>query len=62
MNKLAVAVQGDGANRPERPQTNDSTRPKAQSHIRQSRSTAPQAEIPKTGPMAAMLKKIFGKE
>jgi peptidyl-tRNA hydrolase, PTH1 family len=61
MNRLAIAVQGDGAERPERPTTADPTRPKAQSHIRAARPKAPQADVPESGPMAAMLKKIFGK-
>jgi PTH1 family peptidyl-tRNA hydrolase len=59
MNKLALAVQGDAADRPERPEKGA---PKAQSHIRQARPTAPQAKVPETGPMAAMLKRLFGKE
>jgi len=62
MNKLAIAVRGDGAEREERPETADPTRPKAQSHIRAARRTEPQAKAPETGPMAAMLKKIFGKD
>ena len=62
MNKLAIAVRGDGAERAERPETADPTRPKAQSHIRAARRTEPQAKVPETGPMAAMLKKIFGKD
>jgi peptidyl-tRNA hydrolase, PTH1 family len=61
MNKLAIAVQGDGAARPERPTTADPTRPKAQSHIRAARPKPPETTVPETGPMAAMLKKIFGK-
>ncbi len=61
MNKLAIAVQGDGAARPERPATADPTRPKAQSHIRAARPKPAEATVPETGPMAAMLKKIFGK-
>lgn len=60
MNKLALAVQGDGAARPQRPPTADPTRPKAQSHIRAARDTKPQAKLPETGPMADMLKKLFG--
>ncbi len=60
MNKLALAVQGDGAARPQRPPSADPTRPKAQSHIRAARDTAPQAKLPETGPMADMLKKLFG--
>ena len=64
MNRLALAVQGDGAERPQRPATADPTRPKAapQSHIRAARSKPPQAKVPETGPMAAMLKKLFDKE
>lgn len=60
MNKLAIAIRGDGAERAERPATADPTRPKAQSHIRAARRPAPETRLPETGPMAAMLKKIFG--
>jgi PTH1 family peptidyl-tRNA hydrolase len=35
--------------------------PKAQSHIRQARQQAPAVKVPESGPMAAMLKKLFGK-
>jgi PTH1 family peptidyl-tRNA hydrolase len=34
--------------------------PKAQSHIRQARPQQAPAELPESGPMAAMLKKLFG--
>jgi PTH1 family peptidyl-tRNA hydrolase len=34
--------------------------PKAQSHIRQARPQKPAVKVPETGPMAAMLKKLFG--
>lgn len=60
MNKLAIAVGGDGAERPQRPETADPTRPKAQSHVRAARRAEPQANIPQGGPMAAMLKKLLG--
>jgi PTH1 family peptidyl-tRNA hydrolase len=62
MNKLALAVNGDGAERPERPETADPTRKKAtgRSHIRAARRAAPQAKVPETGPLAAMLKRLFG--
>ena len=55
MNKLALATQAGrrSAGRPSRP-------PKAQSHIRQARAAKPQAKLPETGPMAAMLKKLRG--
>jgi len=62
MNRLAIAVGGDGAARPERPSTADPTRPKAQSHIRAARPKPPQAKLPESGPMADMLKKLFRKE
>ncbi len=65
MNRLAIAVQGDGAEREQRPDTADPTRKKAppgQSHIRAARPKAPAAKLPETGPMAAMLAKVFGKK
>ena len=65
MNKLAIAVNGDGANRDERPPTPDPTRKKAapaQSHIRAARPKPPQVKAPQEGPMAAMLKKVLGKK
>jgi PTH1 family peptidyl-tRNA hydrolase len=34
--------------------------PKAQSHIRQARPHKPDAKLPETGPMAAMLRKLLG--
>ena len=63
MNKLAIAVGGDGAARPERPPTADATRPKApgQSHIRAARPK-PLPKAPESGPMAEMLKKLLGKK
>jgi PTH1 family peptidyl-tRNA hydrolase len=63
MNKLALAVNGDGAERPQRPGTADPTRKKAapgQSHIRAARRAEPQAKVPETGPLAAMLRKLLG--
>nr|WP_314258226.1 aminoacyl-tRNA hydrolase [uncultured Devosia sp.] len=53
MNKLALATQA-GDEKPEKPA------PKAQSHIRQARPTKPQVDVPKSGPMADMLKKLLG--
>jgi PTH1 family peptidyl-tRNA hydrolase len=53
MNKVSLAVGGNvGQPKPE----------KAQSHIRQARSQPPQVKLPETGPMAAMLKKLLGKD
>jgi PTH1 family peptidyl-tRNA hydrolase len=49
MNKLAIAVQGDG------------TEPDlTSSRARAARRPEPEAPVPESGPMAAMLKKIFG--
>ncbi len=64
MNRLALAVQGDAADRPQRPETADPTRKKApaQSHIRAARPKAPSATLPERGPMADMLAKVFGKK
>jgi PTH1 family peptidyl-tRNA hydrolase len=62
MNRLAIAVGGDAASRPQRPATADPARPKAQSHIRAARPKAPPAKLPDTGPMAEMLKKLLGKK
>ncbi len=53
MNKVAVAL-GHGDQR-------KAEAPKAQSHIRQARPHAV-PKMPETGPMAAMLKRLFGKE
>ncbi|MDX8468685.1 aminoacyl-tRNA hydrolase [Mesorhizobium sp. VK23B] len=36
--------------------------PKQKSHIRQARQQQPPAKVPESGPMAAMLKKLFGKD
>ncbi|MNW22416.1 hypothetical protein D3C71_2238690 [compost metagenome] len=53
MNKLALATKP--ADEPEAKPA-----PKAQSHIRQARPSKPQVELPKTGPMAEMLRKLRG--
>jgi PTH1 family peptidyl-tRNA hydrolase len=61
MNKLSLAVQGKtgAAPEPEKPAPKQQT-PKQQSHIRQARPQQPAIKPPETGPMAAMLKKLFG--
>ncbi|KRA40160.1 aminoacyl-tRNA hydrolase [Devosia sp. Root635] len=53
MNKLALATRPA-----EEPQAKPAA--KAQSHIRQARPAKPPAELPKTGPMADMLRKLRG--
>jgi peptidyl-tRNA hydrolase, PTH1 family len=51
MNRLALAVQ----------QADDIRRPaRAQSHVRAARRPAPQTKVPETGPMAGLLRKLFG--
>lgn len=66
MNKVALATPG-GAREPRpyakgEPQGKPSTPPKGQSHIRQARPSQPQVKVPESGPMAAMLKKLLGRE
>ncbi len=56
MNKLALAVH-----QPEKP-ASKAEKPKAQSHVRQARQAPPQTKVPESGPMADMLKKLFGKK
>lgn len=57
MNKVSVAVQGKKG--PEKPGQKQEG-PKQQSHIRQARPQQPAVKLPETGPMAAMLKRLFG--
>ncbi|MGE0282940.1 MAG: aminoacyl-tRNA hydrolase [Rhizobiaceae bacterium] len=67
MNKVALAVGGgsQGGGPATGPVSDDggSAKPakKARSHIRQARPQKPAVAIPESGPMAAMLKKLFGK-
>lgn len=59
MNKLAIAVKGDGAERTQRPESADPTRRKAPP------APPPPQARPKAdegGPMASMLRKMFGKK
>ena len=59
MNKVSLAVKASApevAAKPAKPPA------KGQSHIRQAQAKKPAVEIPETGPMAAMLKKLFGKD
>jgi PTH1 family peptidyl-tRNA hydrolase len=57
MNKLALATKGS-----EEPAAKPAAAPKAQSHIRQARPAQPTTKLPESGPMADMLKKLFGGE
>ena len=57
MNRLALAVPGRNTS------DTDTIPSKKQSHIRQARGPqAPPVKLPESGPLAAMLKKLFGKE
>ncbi|MFD2236285.1 aminoacyl-tRNA hydrolase [Aureimonas populi] len=55
MNRMAQALGS-----PEPASARGAGKPKGQSHIRQARGTGPGPAIPDRGPMAAMLKKLFG--
>jgi PTH1 family peptidyl-tRNA hydrolase len=55
MNKVALAAG-------EKPEKTQQKPAKGQSHIRQARDAKPAVKVPQTGPMAAMLKKLFGEE
>ncbi|MBL4725856.1 MAG: aminoacyl-tRNA hydrolase [Rhizobiaceae bacterium] len=60
MNKLAIALNGDRSdNHTEKKKK--AAKNKQQSHIRQARPTSVK-KVPKAGPMADMLKKLFGKD
>lgn len=54
MNKTSLAITG------KEPERQAKTPPKAKSHVRQARPKGPSIAPPETGPMAAMLKKLFG--
>ncbi len=61
MNKVSLAVPG--AAKPGRaPAEAPAAQPKGQSHIRQARPQQPSIKVPEAGPMAAMLKKLLGKD
>lgn len=70
MNKMTLAVPGgakgsggaSGGGTPSTSASGGDGLPKAKgvSHIRQARPQQPQVKLPESGPMAAMLKKLFG--
>ena len=63
MNKVAIAGGKGGESGPHsEARKAEKTAPKGQSHIRAARPHQNQAKVPETGPMAAMLKKLFGKD
>jgi PTH1 family peptidyl-tRNA hydrolase len=67
MNKVSLAVPGvvakaRSAKDAPAEDAADKPAPKGQSHIRQARPKSPAVKVPETGPMAAMLKRLFGKK
>jgi PTH1 family peptidyl-tRNA hydrolase len=68
MNKITLALRdklgptGEDDTPPPKQHKEPNSQPKAQSHIRQTRPQQPAVKVPETGPMAAMLKKLLGKE
>lgn len=62
MNKVSLAVQRGGGSSGGAPASPGKPAAKGQSHIRQARPTKPEVKMPESGPMAAMLKKLFGKD
>ena len=60
MNKIALAVGRKVDTATVKP--NNGQQAKGQSHIRQARPQQTASKLPESGPMAAMLKKLFGKE
>ena len=58
MNKLALAT----GSKPETEKPVKAAKPAAQSHIHQARNSAQPKKLPETGPMAEMLKRMFGKK
>ena len=60
MNKASLAVQGKAGAEPEKPAPKQQGSKQQQSHIRQARPQQVPAKLPESGPMAAMLKKLFG--
>ncbi len=67
MNKVSLALPGGSRVKAEparaKRESDAETKPaaKGQSHIRQARPQQPAVKLPETGPMATMLKRLFGK-
>ncbi|WP_189424050.1 aminoacyl-tRNA hydrolase [Devosia pacifica] len=67
MNKISLAVAGPESTAPQKkratpPEPAAAPAAKGRSHVRQARQPRTQAELPKSGPMADMLKKLFNKD
>ena len=57
MNRIALAT---GSTEPSGAKGSATAKPKGKSHIRQARPSKPSAAVPKSGPMAEMLRKLLG--
>jgi PTH1 family peptidyl-tRNA hydrolase len=57
MNKVSLAAPGA-----RKEPAGEAASAKGRSHVRQARPQQPQMRIPETGPMAAMLRRLFGKD
>ncbi|MFN3546493.1 MAG: aminoacyl-tRNA hydrolase [Mesorhizobium sp.] len=62
MNKAALAVPGGAKADRDTAEADAPAAPKGKSHIRQARPQQPAVKLPESGPMAAMLKRLFGKD
>jgi peptidyl-tRNA hydrolase, PTH1 family len=63
MNRVSLAVQGKkGGGSEGGPAGGGGAATKGKSHIRQARPRQPEVKLPESGPMAAMLKRLFGKD
>jgi PTH1 family peptidyl-tRNA hydrolase len=67
MNRVTLALRDklqptslDDTPPPKAPKAPKPDKPAAQSHVRQARPAQPAVKLPQSGPMAAMLKKLFG--
>ncbi|MBO0905925.1 aminoacyl-tRNA hydrolase [Jiella sonneratiae] len=60
MNKVSVATGGREEPAGAKGSAGSKSAPKGQSHIRQARSPKPSVKLPEKGPMAEMLKRMFG--
>ena len=60
MNRVSLKVQGKNSDTVPERAASSATKPKGQSHIRQARTQQSAIKTTETGPMAAMLKKLFG--
>lgn len=68
MNKITLTLRdklqptGDDDRPPPKERAPKEPKAKGQSHIRQARPQQPSVKVPESGPMAAMLKKLLGRE